>query len=332
MINQRYHLKLLAILLSCFLLVWVPFLMFTQFYLVSLLLQFDHFASLIQNTIFPVYFQPHSLTYALLAGFALCVFVWYMSRAAVLLVLMLKNHKYFPGSSSSWYMKNSSRPFSRQNKFNSQYHWIYRSAARMARKLNIATPDIAIDASQKVNAKVLPDFIHPSLIVLSQGLLSKLTPDEIEAVVAHELAHVAMRDTFTMSILDLVVFISIWLPVYLFHLIVDHTFLYQWRDKNIGFILGSMLVLVLYGFLPLFILNALNRRYELRADKVAMSCVNPQSFVSALKAVHVLQSQMPGTLDWCWSAIPKPMQTFVLRLFSSHPPIPSRIQAVQQAI
>lgn len=324
MVDQQYYLKLLAMFKSYLLVVLIPLVMLTQLYFISLLFQFDTLASLLHNSFLYLYTQPDLLGAYLLISFSLCCVIWYASRGFILLLLMLKNRKYFSGFLSSWFV-------TQQSKQVNQYYWIYRLSSKIARKLNIATPDIAVDGSIDVNAKVLPDFMQPALIVLTQGLLNKLTPDEVEAVVAHELAHVAMRDTLSMSILDLLILLSVWLPIYLLHLVIDHVFLYKWRDKNIGFIFSSALVLLCYGLLPLFILNTINHRYELRADKIAMTCVNPRSFVSALKAVHASQCQIPSTLDWCLSSMPKPVHIFVLRMFSTHPPIPSRIQAVQQA-
>ncbi len=314
---------------SYVLVVFIPLVMLAQLYLVSLIFQFNVFSSFLQRYFFYLYNHPDLLAQYLLIGFGLCCVIWYLSRLLVLCFLMLKNHQYFPGVFSAWFVTNAPKQTKWFHLSSNQYYWIYHLAAKMARKLNIATPDIAVDGCNGVNAKVLPDLLHPSLIVLTQGLLNKLTPDEVEAVVAHELAHIAMRDTFSMSILNLLIFLSVWLPVYLLHLVIDLIFLYKWRNKNIGFISGSILVLFCYGLLPLIILNTINRRYELRADKVAMNCVNPQSFVSALKAVHASQRQMPSTLDWCLSSMPKPMQNFVLRMFLTHPPIPSRIQALQ---
>ncbi len=329
MINQRYHFRLLAMLKSYFLVVFIPLVVLFQLYLVSQLFHFNTLSNLLLNSFLYFYSQPGLFALYLLVGFSLCCTIWYASRLFVLCLLLLKNRKYFPDL--AWFVTSTPKQAKRFPLSSNQYYWIYRLASKMARKLNIATPDIAVDGSLNVNAKVLPDFMQPSLIVLTQGLLNKLTPDEVEAVVAHELAHVAMRDTLSMSILDLLILLSIWFPVYLLHLVIDYVFLYKWRDKNIGFIFSSVLVLLTYGLLPLFILNTINRRCELRADKIAMTCVNPQSFVSALKAVHASQSQLPGTLDWCLLSMPKPVRQFVLRMFLTHPPIPSRIEAVQQA-
>ncbi|VAW94631.1 hypothetical protein MNBD_GAMMA23-2334 [hydrothermal vent metagenome] len=328
--NQRYHFRLLAMLKSYFLVVLIPLVMLFQLYFISQFFHFNVISNFLFNSFFYFYSQPNLLVLYLLIGFSLCCAIWCVSRLFVLCLLLLKNRRYFPNF-SAWFVTSTPKQAKRFPVSSNQYYWIYRLASKMARKLNIATPAIAVDGSLNVNAKVLPDFMQPSLIVLTQGLLNKLTPDEVEAVVAHELAHVAMRDTLSMSILDLLILLSVWFPIYSLHLLIDHVFLYKWRDKNIGFIFSSVLVLLCYGVLPLFILNTINRRCELRADKIAMTCVNRQSFVSALKAVHASQSQIPGTLDWCLLSMPKPVQKFVLRMFLTHPPIPSRIEAAQQA-
>jgi len=310
---------------SYFLVILIPLVMLIQLYFFSLLTKLYVLGSLLENSFSlastQLYTRPSLTGIYLLIGFICCCFLWYSWRVVTLGFLWMKNRILLP----VWFVnKNAAK-----DETSNQYYWIYRLASKIAKKLNIATPDIALDDSLSLNAKILPDLLHPPLMVLSQGLLNKLTPDEVEAVMAHELAHVAMHDTFSMSILDTFIFISVWLPVYILHLVIDHVFLFKWRDKNIGFIFSLVIVLLSYGVLSLFILNTINRRYEWRADKIAMTCVNPQSFVSALKAIHVSQNSTPGVLDWCLVSVPKPMQHFILHMFLTHPSLPSRIQAIQ---
>ena len=330
MYNQHLLLKLLGVFKAYFLVLLIAFLMLFQFTFISSIFQFDNVLNLISQYFSDTTLFTDSLGNYVLFGFIICCGIWYGYRPITLLYLFVKD-KIFVNNILPLRMFSNRIFVSNKNEAastNNQYIWISRLARKISKKLNTRVPKIVIDKSLDINAKVLPGFIHPSLIVLTQGLLDKLTPDEIEAVIAHELAHVAMQDTFSMSVTDLLILITVWAPVYLIHLIIDYVFLFKWRNKNIGFISSLFLVLFCYGFFPLLVLNTINRRYELRADKIAMHSTNLQSFLSALNTVHNSQATIPNPLQWWLDSMPKVMQTFILRTFLSHPSIPSRIRAL----
>lgn len=325
MYSRYFFLKFAGLARAYFLLIVIAALMLIQLtFSVSLFL----FDSNIVNELVTHSISPSvNASLYILLGFLLCCTIWYCYRPVILVYLFVKDKL----STSRSYSKNFPYGLFTHNSVSNntnQYTWITGLAAKISKKLDIRVPRIVFDKSPEINAKVLPGFIHSSLIILTQGLLDKLTPDEIEAVIAHELAHVAMQDTFSMSVTDLLILICVWMPVYIMHLLIDYIFLYKWRNKNIGFISSLFFVLFCYGFFPLFILNTINRRYELRADKIAMQSTNLHSFVSALNSVHDAQTTIPNPLQWCLDSMPKVIQVFVLRTFLSHPSIPSRIQAL----
>ena len=309
-------LKLLNIFKSYLIMLFVLLLIFFQLNLLSLSFSLQSLL-FFNDAVSGFILQQPELFFV--GGFMACCLLWYSFRPITFLYLVLKN------------IFNPAYKNSKNNTFklSNNYHWITRLSNRISKRINITAPHIMIDSSTKVNAKVLPGLFHAPLLVLTQGLLDKLTPDEVEAVVAHELAHIAMHDTYSMSVTDLIIFLTIWLPVYLFHIIIDYVFLYKWRDNNIGFILSLTIVLFAYGFLALLFLNTLNRKYELRADKVAMTYINMQSFLNALHRVHAAESTIPGAFERVVDSMPSRVQKFIFQLFLSHPPIPARIRALQ---
>lgn len=318
--TQHLLFRFSGILKSYTLVMLVVVLMLLQLDLAAELLSIHSILNLNHSFILLVQAQPGLFA---LYGFIFCCSLWYLYRPLTLTYLYIKQNLIFST------LKKYRRASFSSNQPAGQYDWLQRLSSRISRKLSIKEPKIVIDDSAYVNAKVLPGFIHAPLIVFTQGLLDKLTPDEIEAVLAHELAHVAMQDTYSMSVTDIIILLTVWLPVYVCHIIIDYVVFYKWRDKNIGFIVSLVVVLLMYGFLAFFILNTLNRRCELRADKVAMTLVNMQSFLNALHRVHSAESHIPGALDWCLALMPKVLQKFVLQVFLSHPSIPARIQALQ---
>lgn len=317
--TQKLVLKFLGFLKSYALVVLVIALMFFQLSLVAIILSIDSVVAITQSFVLYLSLQ---LEFLLLYSFIFCCVIWYLYRPLIVTYLYIKNNLHLPMLIKQKVLTSSTQP-------RGQHNWIPGIASKISRKLSIKTPRIIIDTSLRVNAKILPGFIHAPLIVLTQGLLDKLTPDEIEAVLAHELAHEAMQDTYSMSVTDLIIFLTIWVPVYICHIIIDYVIFYRWRSKNIGFIMSLLSVLFMYGFLSFLVLNTLNRRFELRADKLAMTLVNLQSFLSALHRVHSAESNSPNALEWCVALLPKVVQKFALKVFLSHPSIPTRIQALQ---
>jgi len=303
----------------------VVMLVFLQLFLTTHFLQLDSLLPL-ANKLSLLAGQPSLLTITFFCGFIACCGIWYFYRPVVRCYFAIKNSMLSWNPASLFCVTINS---SQIHKNTSSYDWVSRIARRLARKLSIKAPAIMISPSLEINAKVLPGLFHAPLIILTQGLLNKLTADEIEAVLAHELAHVAKYDTYTISVLDLLLTCVLWAPVYLGHIFIDYILLFKWRDKNIGFILCLFVAMISYGLLALLILNAINRRYELRADQLAMTLVNTQSFVNALHRIHSSEQSIPGALEWLIEFMPAFAQRFILRLFLSHPPIPVRIAALR---
>ena len=310
-------LKLLNLFKAYIILLFVVLLMFLQFNIFVLPLSIKSVIDFNQSLISFLWIQPEIF---FTAGFILCCLLWYCFRPIALLQVIFKN------SLNPIYNKKYQKV---QLNLSNNNIWILHLSKRISKKIGIRTPQIIIDGTDKINAKVLPGLFHAPLLVLTQGLLDKLTPDEIEAVLAHEFAHIAMHDTYSMSVTDLIILLAVWLPVYVFHVVIDFVILFKWREKNIGFIISLIAVLFAYGFFALFFLNTLNRKYELRADRTAMTFVNMQSFLNALHRVHDAESNIPSSLDKYVETLPKIVQKFIYQVFLSHPSIPTRIRALQ---
>ncbi len=326
--NNRLSIRTYGLIKAWFLVILLMTLVFTQFSISSVLLQLDLFERMSATGLGQLSSYWPAIGLVTFVCFCVCCLVWLLYRPFNLLWLKLKNLPLFSRVLYSRFMPRSPALQGRLAGLPDDHLWIKRLASRVARKLGVASPTIAIDSSVEINAKVSPDFFHPSLIILTQGLLDKLTPDEIEAVIAHELAHVKMQDTLSMSIIHLLMLFIIWLPVYVFHIVIDYGFLFKWRDKRIGFLLGLTLVVAAYALLPLLVFNAINRRHEFRADKLAVRFSNIQSFFSALKTVQTSQSQQVNPLEQVLSVLPEIFQRFIKRLFLSHPSVSSRLEAL----
>ena len=323
---QQLLLKTLNIFKAYLLIISVLALTLLQLNIVSFIFSLDDFFKIQPLLFSSMVIHFGSIEMIVLSSLVFCCVIWLCYRPVIILYLYIKTKIHYLTVLSTYFNKAE---FKAVDNVESQYSWIVRSAKKISKKLSITPPKIIISASLDINAKVAPGFFHAPVIILTQGLIKKLTADEVEAVLAHELAHIAKNDTYIMSITDLILFVSIWLPVNISHFIIDYVLLYKWRSKNIGYILSLFFVLLMYGFFALLFLNSLNRYYEFRADKIAMGLVNLQSFLSALQRIHDSQSDAPWVLEWCMASTPKAVQHFVLKIFLSHPSLSMRIQALQ---
>ena len=206
--------------------------------------------------------------------------------------------------------------------------WIVETVRRFADKAGIGMPEVAIFEGAP-NAFATGAFKNSALVAVSTGLLQNMTKEEVEAVIGHEVAHVANGDMVTMTLIQGVMNTFL---VFLSRVIgyaVD-SFLRQ-GDSNssgpgIGYMVTTIVMDIVLGFLAAIIVAWFSRQREFRADAGAAGLMGrKQPMINALARLGGLT---PGEL-------PKTMQALGItgglgKLFSTHPPIEERIAALQQ--
>ncbi len=206
--------------------------------------------------------------------------------------------------------------------------WIVDTVRRFADKAGIGMPEVAIYDGAP-NAFATGAFKNSALVAVSTGLLQNMTREEVEAVIGHEVAHVANGDMVTMTLIQgvmntFVVFLS-----RVIGYLVD-SFLRRGSDSQggpgIGYFVTTIVMDIILGFLAAIIVAWFSRQREFRADAGAADLMGrKQPMINALARLGGLQ---PGEL-------PKGMQAMGItgglgKLFSTHPPIEERIAALQQ--
>ncbi len=206
--------------------------------------------------------------------------------------------------------------------------WIVETVRRFADKAGIGMPEVAIYDGAP-NAFATGAFKNSALVAVSTGLLQNMTREEVEAVIGHEVAHVANGDMVTMTLIQgvmntFVVFLS-----RVIGYLVD-SFLRRGSDSQggpgIGYFVTTIVMDIILGFLAAIIVAWFSRQREFRADAGAAQLMGrKQPMINALARLGGLQ---PGEL-------PKGMQAMGItgglgKLFSTHPPIEERIAALQQ--
>ena len=207
--------------------------------------------------------------------------------------------------------------------------WIVETVRAFADKAGIGMPEVGIFEGEP-NAFATGAFKNDALVAVSTGLLQGMTREEIEAVIGHEIAHIANGDMVTMTLIQgvmntFVVFLS-----RVIGYVVD-SFLRRGDDRSsgpgIGYMVTTIVLDIVLGFVAAMIVAWFSRQREFRADAGSAHLLGrKQPMINALAR---LGGMVPGQL-------PQGLQAFgitsgVGKLFSTHPPIEERIAALQNA-
>jgi heat shock protein HtpX len=211
---------------------------------------------------------------------------------------------------------------------NADEAWIVQTVQSFASKAGIGMPDVAIFEGAP-NAFATGAFKNSALVAVSTGLLQNMTKEEVEAVIGHEVAHVANGDMVTMTLIQGVMNTFV---VFLSRVIgyaVDG-FLRRGSDNNsgpgFGYMITTIVMDIVLGFLAAIIVAWFSRQREFRADAGSANLMGrKQPMINALARLGGLT---PGEL-------PKTMQALGIagglgKLFSTHPPMEERIAALQK--
>jgi heat shock protein HtpX len=231
---------------------------------------------------------------------------------------------------SKWMAKMSTRAHVIDAPRNSAESWLKSTVHRLADEAGIGRPDVAIYDSPDINAFATGASRNHALVAVSTGLLSRLSEREVEAVLGHEVSHVANGDMVTMALLQGVLNTFVIFFSRVIGFVVDRVLLRNDRGTGPGFFLASLVAQVLLGVLATVIVMWFSRQREFRADAGGAKLAGRESMIRALESLR--RSTQPAQL-------PEAMRAFGIaggrlglgRLFMSHPPLEERIAALQRA-
>ncbi|HEX4855615.1 MAG TPA: protease HtpX [Limnobacter sp.] len=213
---------------------------------------------------------------------------------------------------------------------NATEQWLVQTVERFARKANIAMPEVAIYEGAP-NAFATGPSKNNSLVAVSTGLLQSMSREEAEAVLAHEVAHVANGDMVTLTLIQGVVNTFVFFLARVVGFMVDQ-FLRkddsESSGQGMGYFITVIVMEITLGILASIIVMYFSRQREFRADAGAAHLMGSrQPMISALRRLGGLQS---GELPPNMAASGISGKGGVMALFSSHPPIEQRIEALAQ--
>lgn len=211
---------------------------------------------------------------------------------------------------------------------------LFRVVEQIAQQHNIKRPDIGIYESAEVNAFATGASKNKALVAVSRGLLQKMDRDEVEGVLAHEMAHVLNGDMVTLALIQGIVntFVIFFARIAAF--MVGKLLS---RNEEIGTLTYFGLIIlfeIIFGILASTIVLAFSRFREFRADAGGAQYVGKPKMIKALQKLQMLQSHIKTGKDQkafaAFKISDKP--SFLGGLFSSHPPLGKRIERLQESL
>ena len=204
--------------------------------------------------------------------------------------------------------------------------WLLATVKKLADKAGITMPEVAMYEGEP-NAFATGAFRNSALVAVSTGLLNAMSRDEIEAVLGHEVAHVANGDMVTLTLIQGVVNTFVVFLSRVVAFFVDKIVFRTERGTGPGYFITVIVLQIVFGVLASIIVAWFSRRREFRADASSATYLGtPQPMMHALARLGGLP---PGELPKSLAGFGITDRSGFMALFATHPPIEERIRALQ---
>ncbi|MDT4288598.1 protease HtpX [Methylomonas sp. MO1] len=227
---------------------------------------------------------------------------------------------------SKWSAKSSMGVHVIEQPQNQTEQWLISVVERQARQAGIGMPEVGIFDAPEANAFATGANRNNALVAVSTGLLRSMSADEVEAVVGHEISHVANGDMVTMALMQGVVNTFVYFFATIIGYVVDRVVFKTERGYGPAYYVTQMVAQIALSILASMLVMWFSRYREFRADAGGANLAGRQKMIGALRALQ--RSHEPAEL-------PGELAAFgingggVQRLFMSHPPLEERIAALQ---
>ena len=209
-------------------------------------------------------------------------------------------------------------------------NWLVDTVRRQAGEAGIGMPEVGIFDSPEPNAFATGANKNKALVAVSTGLLQRMRKEEVEAVLGHEIGHVANGDMVTLTLIQGVVNTFVIFLARVIGNFIDKVVFKNENGGGVGYFVIVMVCEVLLGILASVIVAWFSRKREFRADAAGALLASPQSMIGALEALK--RAHQPEGLPQQMAAfgINAGVATGLKRLFLSHPPLDERIDALKR--
>jgi len=230
---------------------------------------------------------------------------------------------------SKWMAKRSTGLVLIERPRNEMEQWLHATVKRQAEKAGIGMPEVGIYDAPEINAFATGASRNNSLVAVSTGLLRAMDRDEIEAVLAHEVSHVANGDMVTLTLIQGVVNTFVMFLARIIGHTIDRVVFRNEGGPGIGYFATVIVLEIIFGILASTIVMAFSRHREFRADAGGAQLAGREKMIAALQRLAQTYGQ---------SSLPSEVRAFGIsggvasglkKLFMSHPPLADRIQALR---
>jgi len=227
---------------------------------------------------------------------------------------------------SKWSAKNAMGVHVIEQPQNQTEQWLINIVAKQAKQAGIGMPEVGIFQTPESNAFATGMNRNSALVAVSTGLLQNMNADEVEAVVGHEISHVANGDMITMALMQGVVNTFVYFFATVIGHVVDRVVFKTERGHGPAYYITQMVAQIVLGLLASMLVMWFSRYREFRADAGGANLAGREKMIGALRALqrgHEAED-LPGQL-----AAFGINGGGVSKLFMSHPPLEERIAALQ---
>lgn len=210
---------------------------------------------------------------------------------------------------------------------NETERWLVATIERQARQVGIGMPEVAIYQANDMNAFATGARRDSSLVAVSSGLLQTMSRDEAEAVLAHEISHIANGDMVTMTLLQGIINTFVIFVSRIIAQVASNYFSNNRGSSTMIYFITAMVLELVFGILASLITMAFSRHREYRADAGSANLVGREKMISALQRLKTSYEPVESAtvMALCINGRSKKFS----ELFMSHPPLDKRIEALR---
>jgi len=231
---------------------------------------------------------------------------------------------------SKWMAKRGTGTYIIESPRNRDEQWLLDTVRELAGEAGVGMPEVGIFPSQAANAFATGWNRNAALVAVSAGLLQRFRPEEVRAVLAHEIGHVANGDMVTLTLIQGVVNTFVLFLARIIGHTVDRVVFRNERGYGIGYFVVTIVAQLVLSILASIIVFWFSRWREYRADRAGAHLTTSAAMIAALQRLQMEQGQpqdMPGELTAF--GITEQLKEGITSLFRSHPPLDDRIRALQ---
>ena len=231
---------------------------------------------------------------------------------------------------SKWMAKRGTGTYIIEQPRNRDEQWLLDTVRELAKEAGIGMPEVGIFPSQSANAFATGWNRNAALVAVSAGMLQRFKPEEVRAVMAHEIGHVANGDMVTLTLIQGVVNTFVLFFARIIGHTVDRVVFRNERGFGLGYFVATMVAQLVLSLLASMIVMWFSRYREYRADHAGATLASKGGMIAALQRLQLEQGQpqdLPGELTAF--GISEQLKEGISGMFRSHPPLDERIKALQ---